>query len=502
MDRIKNALMRIDAPLVVLIFFLLFSPPLIPEINTAIIAAGVVFLDLIIFHRKELRQTVIDSGIWKFVIIMAAFFAYTGVITVINYFTGEFVQLMHYVTWWYRYFLIVPLLMICCIYICIKCKKKGFGVYELVMHYVGAGMLQFILVALAVLIPAVKAAFVAFIYKNTGDAYLGIPWVMERRGFGFSNSFVDSFGFGMGIVAALPLFFLKKTREKIALFVPCLVLISLVNVRTGLIMVAVGCVFALPVIFKAFMESKTKIIASALASVMLLLVFVGTVYVKNPKTIYWIFEDVASVIGVTLPEESTTAPEESTTVPEESTTASEETTEQESTTEVSTTEEPSAQETTTEESYPQETTTQKEPGFWENLSANSSDYNTADVLFSERFWNMPTGIALIFGTGHSIYGAEGYPNSDVGYVNDLWTSGIVGVLVLYAAFALVFITAFRRTRDNNIRFMILFFAAAILIFQVKANAIMFNAGLATILPILFFISFNAEQKKITGEKND
>lgn len=376
------------------------------------------------------------------------------------------------------------------------------------MHYVGAGMLQFALVLIAVLIPAVKAAFVALIYKNTGDTYLGIPWIMERRGFGFSNSFVDTFGFGMGIVAALPLFFLKKTKEKIALFVPCLVLISLVNVRTGLIMAAVGCVFALPSIFKAFMESKTKIIASALASVMLLLVFVGTVYIRSPKTIYWILEDFASVIGVTLPEESTTSPEESTTVSEESTAAAEETTGQEGTTEINTTEEPSTQEATTEpvteeiSTQEQESTTQKEPGFWENLSANSSDYNTADLLFSDRFWNLPTGLALVFGTGHSIYGAEGYPHSDVGYVNDLWTSGIVGVLVLYAAFALVFISAFRRTRDLNVRLMILFFAAAMLIFQVKANAIMFNAGMATILPILFFISFDAEQKKITGEKND
>ena len=56
-------------------------------------------------------------------------------------------------------------------------------------------MLQFGLVFISLVIPAVKAAFIAFIYKNTGDIYLGTPWVMERRGFGFSNSFVDSFGF-------------------------------------------------------------------------------------------------------------------------------------------------------------------------------------------------------------------------------------------------------------------------------------------------------------------
>ena len=383
------------------------------------------------------------------------------------------------------------------------------------MSYVYAGMLQFGLVFISLVVPAVKAAFIAFIYKNTGDIYLGTPWVMERRGFGFSNSFVDSFGFGMGIVAVLPLFFLKKAKEKIALFVPCLVLISLVNVRTGLIMSCIGLVFALPTIFKAFKESKVKIIAVTLASVLLLCTFIGTVYVKNPKTLGWIFEDVISFVGIDLPEETTeteittqyTEPTtefttvettvdstetENTTIEEitETTTDAPSVTPEESNTAYNTENEPTQNNT--------EETTQS--GFWETITTPSSQYNTAEILFSDRFWNIPTGLALVFGTGHSIYGAEGYPNSDVGYVNDLWLGGIIGTLILYAAFALLFIKAFKNTKEINVRCLILFFAVAILVFQVKANAIMFNAGTNTILPMLFFICFQSKQKSVLGEK--
>ncbi len=520
---IKNAKKNIagmDLPLVVLVFFLLFSPPIIPKINTAIIAAAVVFVALVVFHRKELKETIIDSDILKFVIVMAMFFIYVAIVTVINFFTGEFVQLMHYITLWYRYFMIVPLLVVCSVYICIRCKKKNYNLYDLAMSYVYAGMLQFGLVFISLVIPAVKAAFIAFIYKNTGDIYLGTPWVMERRGFGFSNSFVDSFGFGMGIVAVLPLFFLKKTKEKIALFVPCLVLISLVNVRTGLIMAVIGLLFALPVIIKAFLESKVKIVATALVAVLLLCSFIGTVYVKNPKTLGWIFEDVISFVGIDLPEETTepepTTQNTDTTVVEtttESTTV--ETTEDSTETEDTTTEE--TIETTTD--IPSVTSeesnsvynTENEPtqnnieettqaGFWEVLTTPSSQNNTAELLFKDDFWSIPTGLALVFGTGHSVYGAEGYPHSDVGYINDLWTGGIVGTLILYAAFALLFIKAFRSSKDINVRCLILFFAVAILVFQVKANAIMFNAGINTILPMLFFICFQSKQKSSLGEK--
>lgn len=451
-----------DFSLVLFIFFLLFAPPVIPKINTGLIAACVVAVVLLIKYKKETIQTIKDIKMGYFALILVLFFLYVLIITGVNFLQGEHVQISHYVTLWYRYFLIFPILMISSLFICIKCKKNNYKLYDLVMCYVYAALIQFVLVFLSLNIPALKAFFVSVMYKNTGDFYFGIPWVMERRGFGFSNSFVDTFGFGMGLIASLPLFFIKKDRTYILYLVPCLILISFVNARTGLVVALIGLICSIPHVFNVVREAKIKVCVTIFFSIVLLCCFVGIVYIQSPKTISWVAGDFASFLNIDNAEEITT--DQTATVVENNTTEDsanvpESTTNEEDTTKVS-------EETTTD---------------------SSSQYHTTDVLFSSRFWNLPTGLSLFFGTGHSIYGADGYPNSDVGYVNDLWIGGIVGTLILYFAFFVLFKNAFANTQEKNVKLMLISFVIAILVVQIKANAIMFNAGLNTIMPISFFV---------------
>ena len=448
-----NGIPKCDVPLLILIFFMLFAPPIIPEINTAMIAAVVVGILLLVRHRNDIIPVFKESGMMVFTVLMVVFFVYLAMITLINFALGEQVQLMHYVTLWYRFFLIVPILLICCLYCCIRCKRCRYSPYELGMQFVYAAMVQFVLALVALMIPAVKNWFIDIIYANTGAYYLGIQWLMLRRGFGFTNSFVDSFGLGMGIIAALPLFFIRRNRLKILYFIPCVVFVSLVNVRTGLIMSAIGLVMALPIIIKTLIKEKLRLVAAAAGALVVLVGFFALVRVRNPVTISWILGDVASFtdLGTQNPSQST-PPEGELETPE-----------------------PDAE------------------GDDPNLDGSLS--STADNLFSDGFWNFPTGVALIFGTGHTVYEAEGYDHSDVGYVNDLWMAGIVGSLLLYAAFSYVLWNAFKGS-DGNIKWLILFFAVAIVIFQVKANALMFNAGLNTILPFCFYVRlYNARQKE-------
>ncbi len=450
---------KCDFPLLILIFFMLFAPPIIPEINTAMLAAVVVGVVLLVRHRKEIIPVFKESGMMIFTSIMILFFVYLAITTLVNFGFGERVQLMHYVTLWYRFFLIVPVLLICCLYICVRGKQCRYSPYDLGMQFVYAAMIQFVLAFVALMIPAVKDWFIGVIYANTGAYYLGIEWLMLRRGFGFTNSFVDSFGFGMGIIAALPLFFIQKRRLKIVYFVPCVIFISLVNVRTGLIVGALGLVLALPVIIKTLLREKFRLILAAAGALAVLVGFFALVQVRNPVTISWILGDIAS-----FTEQQPQQPQQP-----------------------SSPEDPSVDTPQTPEEDPG---TQK-PGFDEPINS------TADNLFSSDFWNFPSGISLIFGTGHTIYEAEGYAHSDIGYVNDLWMSGIVGSLLLYAAFAFALWGAFKES-PANIKCLILFFAVGILIFQVKANAFMFNAGLNTILPFCFFVRmYNTCQKEET-----
>lgn len=433
---VKNFISKYNFSFILFIFFLLFSPPIIPQINTALFAFAVAFALLIAkrSYRKEIIKTVKDSGMMMFVTAMIVFFLYIAVITVVNVLViGERVQLMHYVKLWYRFFMIIPVLMICCIYICLRAKELKYSVYDLSICFITATMVQFVFVIAALFFPAVKKFFTSIMYVNTGDGYLNIPWVMARRGFGFVNTFVDSFGFGMGLIAALPLFFIKKGRWKLAYLVPCLLFVSIVNVRTGLIVAGIGLLMSLPVIYHAFKEldreGKKKAVLIVLVAILILIMLVGLVKIFSPLTINWIIGDMNSVVETVLPNSGEYLPEVET----------------------------------------------------------DSETTTAEVLFSDRFWNIPIGKTILFGSGHTIYGAEGYPNSDVGYVNDLWLGGIIGCVLLYGAFVLLFIKAFKNAAKLNIKMLVIFFALSILVFQIKANAIMFNAGLNTMLPMLFYI---------------
>ena len=438
----------VDLPLVLFLFCLLFSPPVIPKLNTAIFGAAVGVIFLLTRYRSQLAEMVKESGIGTFAAMMGVFFGYIGIVTAANLLLGDRVQPMHYVKLAYRFLMIVPVLMVCSLFVCLRARERKFSVFGLAMQFVWATLFQFVLVLGALVIPELKQYFISVIYRNTGDSYLGIPWVMARRGFGFTNSFVDSFGFGMGIVGALPLYFVKERRLWILLTVPCLAMVSFVNVRTGIVIGVMGAVIALPLLVRAFLElrgsEKGRMALVLLLTFVLFALFACLVWVCNPLTVHWVLGDFGDLLGLDLQLELPTQPSQAVTVP---------------------------------------------PGIY-----TDSQTTTAEQLFSDRFWNLPKGFGVLFGTGHTVYGAEGYPHSDVGYVNDLWLGGVIGCVLLYGAFGLLFVRAFRASRRLNLKALILFMAVSMGVFQIKANAIMFNAGINTILPLLFYICHRGESE--------
>lgn len=456
---LKMKVPKIDWVLVGFLFVLLFGPPVIPDINTALFAGVFALVMLLTRYRRELRQAIIDSGVFKFFAAMVVFFIYLAVVTVVNIALGEQVQLMHYVRLWYRFFLIVPMLLVCSLYVCLRAKELNYGVFDLAKCFLAAVLIQVVLALLALLLPQLKAWFVSVIYANTGDRYMGIPWIMQRRGFGFSNSFADSFGWGMGLLAALPLFFVRPKRYWPILLCPVILFVSLVNVRTGLIIAALGLVISVPNLLVVFRRGdwaeKKKMLLTVLVAVLILALLIGMIYICNPVTLEWILGDVISVSNAVV---QSVIPGNNNTEPTQT--------------------------------DPQAT----DPQATDPQHSSKPLTTTADTLFSSRFWNIPLGWALVFGTGHTIYEAEGYPHSDVGYVNDLWMGGIVGSLLLYGAFALLFVAAFKSAKEKHMKLLVLFFAASMLAFQVKANATMFNAGTVVMLPMLFFMIYDGSQK--------
>lgn len=447
----KSRQSKYKATFILYIFCLLFAPPIIPKINVGLLA--VIFSTLLIFtkYKQSYIKVLKTSGILKFSAFFVLFLIYLFITTGINVLLlGERVQLMHYITLWYRYFLIVPVLAFACIYICLRARELNYSPKDLLYCFIFASLLQCILVFLTLIFPSLKDLFIKIIYQNTGDEYLSIAWVTDRRGFGFSNTFVDSFGWGMGLIATLPLFLIKKDNLKPVLLIPFLLIISLVNARTGLVMFAIGIVFGLYILFLTLKGSrlKAKLISLGwinLAIVMLIILCV-IILLLNPLTLKWVGSGIASF----LPDTAT---------------------------------QPNALSDAIDS------------------LKNDADTTTTEVLFSDRFWNLPKDYILLFGSGHSIGGAKGYENSDVGYVNDLWIGGIIGSAILYLAFLTIFKSAFKSAKGFAFKSLVLFLWVCFLIFQIKANSITFSAGLNTTLPILFYIIHHSKNSETPKPKN-
>ena len=146
LNSIKKSLSKVDIILVSFIFFLIFSPPIIPQINTALFAAAYAFVVLIVKYRKELFSAIKSSGMLRFGIIFAVFLVYVAMVTVVNYLTiGEHVQLMHYIKLWYRFFMIVPVLMRCCLFIFLRAKELNYNLYDCFLQKINLHLSEMLL---------------------------------------------------------------------------------------------------------------------------------------------------------------------------------------------------------------------------------------------------------------------------------------------------------------------------------------------------------------------
>ncbi|TCI36213.1 hypothetical protein EVJ29_06865 [Exiguobacterium sp. SH4S7] len=60
-------------------------------------------------------------------------------------------------------------------------------------------------------------------------------------------------------------------------------------------------------------------------------------------------------------------------------------------------------------------------------------------VLGERYLFFPTGISILIGEGHRVYGEyatqNGFSHSDIGFVNDLFMGGVIYVSILYGSIA-------------------------------------------------------------------
>lgn len=129
------------------------------------------------------------------------------------------------------------------------------------------------------------------------------------------------------------------------------------------------------------------------------------------------------------------------------------------------------------------------------MSGNKTSDASGDamsMLFQENFWKFPTFPRIIFGTGHSLYGAEGYEHSDVGYVNEIWLFGILGCSLLYGKIIEMCGVMKKKTQIPIFEYAAIFLLISYFFFNIKGAALGYNPGAVAMFFIIFVGTYQAK----------
>lgn len=317
-----------------------------------------------------------------------------------------------------------PVCVTCVMYVLVRGQSLGFVFSDYLIEIIKAGLIQSTLALLAFGIPEVKSFFVSVMYNNTGNVVLENNYALWRRFYGFSNSMLDSYGIGTGMIAALPLYLVAfdKNRKAWLIAMPFLLMVPILNSRTGIVIFLLYVLF-----FFLYLMSKSPshlltipLIAGVCAAALFMLIWI--ISQIAPTTASWITLDLTTFL-------------------------------------------------------------------------NGDGSITGKTLFSVGFWTLPQDIFLLVGTGHTVYGLSGFSHSDVGYVNDLWRTGIIGIILLYFTMLFVIRKAVRSTPEKVFKFLIAGLGVSIFVFQIKAQAFTYTGGMAIFQLLCFASIFQGNEGK-------
>lgn len=424
---------KVKISLVFYLFCFVFAPPIVPHINTFLLVAIYSAITILLGHRNEVKEIFKKSGMQLFAIGFATFFVYFLITACINIAIGNRVNLSEYIITTYRFALIFPLALICILYIIIKCKEYKLKIEDLIFSFVLCGMLEFAIALVAFLIPVIHKILVDTMYYLTQNDILLRPDLVKRRFYGYANDMLDSFGYGVGLMAVLPVILSFRTQKiRYLFFTPCLLFLTFINARTGLFIFAIGFVCVIPMFFMMSKKSQFKFFITFLGLILLLGLLLGVVYVLNRTAFVTSLTDILSIFKFIFKGER-----------------------------------------------------------------RAHGYDTASVLFDPIGWYLPANwVSLLFGTGHTIFSVSGFQNSDVGYINDLWLVGIIGTLILYSTFILLFYKIWKCSKDLLNKTVALMLLTSLMLFQIKGRAIMANTGLLLTLTLAMAFIYLEYQKEL------
>lgn len=248
-------------------FFYIFLPP-ITGLNMRLLftACNIIFVFAVtLFRRKIVIAGKAAKGIYGFMIFYVLFLI---------------IQLLHYITdssnrnevaaaTLSNTLLILHAVAIC-LFLSVLCKFYGLTFRRFLGAITGAGIIELILVMLALLVPSIKSQFIQLIVKNSKseEVIIGIQRYAYERSFGFADNLFDTFGYISALIIGLTfLTGISEKNKKITVLSLVMLIMPLLNSRSGLMLSIIGI---LVVCFRYFKpQNVIKYIIAGVAVVVL-----------------------------------------------------------------------------------------------------------------------------------------------------------------------------------------------------------------------------------------
>ena len=232
---------RVSALFLLYLFFSIFRPPIVSvEATYLMMALNVVIISINIIHVRGLIR--VDRAAVELIISFLPFFIYYSILQIFHCIISAgsasiFVDTYIGVIKALSYILLtsVATLMIM--------DRLNFNLTDYIKHIAIVFAAQLFCVVLAFLIPQVKTFFLSFIYNNLSSDTIISATRRESyfRCYGFADNLFDSLGYIAALAIVIILQYgIEMKKNRIIIFSFILLIIPLLNARTGLLLSAIG----------------------------------------------------------------------------------------------------------------------------------------------------------------------------------------------------------------------------------------------------------------------
>ena len=408
-----------------LYLFMLIFAPPIVPYAHLVLAVYSVIM-LLLKYPADWKNSFFSCGAYKWVYCMAFLLLYVIVIPLpISFVCDDVVNTSNYISVFNRFAVLLVVVVSCGVYLISQISEKELTSHFIIECIIDAGAIEGVLSALAFASPSIKNLFISLMRANSGMSIYNNTWYITVRSYGFAITLSDLIGLGSAFIAGVGFIYGVLYKRKFIALSIISIIPSLLNARTGIILYLL-CIAVVTIL--CFFSGRIKSFAYIIVSVALI-ALVGRYMLEwissNKYTTGWLMNGFDSVMNF-LSKDSTTS-----------------------------------------------------------TGSGDSLYN----LFHKQSWELPGGIRMFLGTAHSLYRAQGYRQSDVGYINDIWIFGIIGALVMYSVIASMIIFIIRNSSDILFRYSAVFMGIALIVFNIKGSAIGYNPGASSILTTLFCMTY-------------